>query len=81
MRTTIDSAGRIVIPKAVRDRLGLSPGETIELRERDGFLEIEASPTPMKLRSGKHGLVAVPDSTLPLLTDNMVRDAMERSRR
>ena len=81
MQTTIDSAGRIVIPKALRDRLGLIPGGTIELRERDAFLEIEATPTPMKLRSGKHGLVAVPDSDLPPLTDDMVRDAMERVRR
>jgi AbrB family looped-hinge helix DNA binding protein len=27
MHTTIDSAGRVVIPKAIRDRLGLVPGE------------------------------------------------------
>ncbi len=27
MRAAIDSAGRMVIPKAIRDRLGLVPGE------------------------------------------------------
>lgn len=27
MRTTIDKAGRLVIPKALRDHLGLVPGE------------------------------------------------------
>ncbi len=26
MRTTIDKAGRVVIPKPLRDRLGLGPG-------------------------------------------------------
>ena len=27
MRATIDKAGRLVIPKALRDRLGVRPGE------------------------------------------------------
>ncbi len=27
MRTTIDKAGRVVIPKSLRDRVGLSEGE------------------------------------------------------
>lgn len=37
MDTTIsvDSAGRIVIPKALRDELGLAPGDTLAL-ESDG---------------------------------------------
>lgn len=81
MQTTIDTAGRIVIPKGIRDRLGLVPGEAIELRERDGFLEIEPAPTPMKLVSGRHGAVAVPSAVLPPLTDDLVREALERSRR
>jgi hypothetical protein len=27
MRTTVDKAGRLVIPKPLRDQLGLGPGE------------------------------------------------------
>jgi AbrB family looped-hinge helix DNA binding protein len=31
MQVTIDSAGRIVVPKALRDALGLTPGSTLDL--------------------------------------------------
>ena len=35
MRTTIDKAGRLVIPRSLRDRIGLSAGGEVEL-ELDG---------------------------------------------
>jgi AbrB family looped-hinge helix DNA binding protein len=35
METTLDRFGRIVIPKQVRDDLGLSPGSVLKLEERD----------------------------------------------
>ncbi|MGH9442441.1 MAG: AbrB/MazE/SpoVT family DNA-binding domain-containing protein [Thermoanaerobaculia bacterium] len=81
MRTTIDAAGRVVIPKALRDRLGLLPGGPIEVSEREGKLEIESAPTPMKLTRVKHGAVAVPESSLPPLTDDLVRETLDRTRR
>jgi AbrB family looped-hinge helix DNA binding protein len=31
METTIDSAGRIVVPKPLRDALGLAPGTTVDI--------------------------------------------------
>ncbi|MFW6090357.1 MAG: AbrB/MazE/SpoVT family DNA-binding domain-containing protein [Actinomycetota bacterium] len=49
MRSAIDSAGRVVIPKALRDALGLSAGQPLEISERDGRLEIVPAPTPMRL--------------------------------
>ena len=30
METTIDAAGRVVIPKAIRDRLGIRPGQVLD---------------------------------------------------
>ncbi len=40
MRTTIDKAGRVVIPKSLRDKVGLAPGE-VELVEDGAGLRIE----------------------------------------
>ena len=34
-KVTLDNAGRVVIPKTLRDELGLSPGDTLAL-ESDG---------------------------------------------
>lgn len=31
MQTTIDAAGRIVVPKALRDELGFGPGVPVEI--------------------------------------------------
>jgi AbrB family looped-hinge helix DNA binding protein len=81
MRATIDRAGRVVIPKDLRERLGLSGGRLLEIRERDGRIEIEAATEPMALERRRGGLVAVPARALPPLTDEIVRATIERTRR
>jgi len=43
MRTTIDRAGRIVIPKELRDRVGLVPGE-VDIDVRGSAVVIESIP-------------------------------------
>lgn len=80
MQTTIDRAGRIVVPKALRDAVGLTGGQTVEVTARDGRLEIEAAPTKMTLeRRGRH-MVAVADD-MPQLTVETVRATLEQVRR
>jgi AbrB family looped-hinge helix DNA binding protein len=81
MRTAIDRAGRIVVPKALRDQLGLQGGETLEISARDGRLEVEIAPTPMTLRRRGKGVVAVPDQALPPLSPETVRATLEQIRR
>ena len=81
MKTTIDAAGRIVVPKALRQLLDLKPGQMLEIRAGDGRLEIEAAATPMALRRRGKSVVAVPETELPTLTAAEVRDTLERIRR
>jgi len=81
MKTVLDRAGRIVVPKPLRLALGLKPGQSLEVRAADGRLEIEIISTPMRLKKRGKGLVAVPDATLPPLTADQVRDTLERVRR
>jgi AbrB family looped-hinge helix DNA binding protein len=60
MRTTIDKAGRLVIPAAVRERLGLVPGTTLEVSVDETGLRLErVAAGPQLVRVGKR-LVARP---------------------
>jgi AbrB family looped-hinge helix DNA binding protein len=81
MKATIDAAGRIVVPKALRQALGLKPGQPLEIRAGDGRLEIEIAATPMRLQKRGKGMVAVPDAEIATLTAEQVRDTLERVRR
>lgn len=81
MKSAIDAAGRVVIPKAIRDRLGLRAGRPIEIRERDGHIEIEPAATPMALVRRGRSVAAKPSEDLPALTDDIVRETIERTRR
>lgn len=81
MVTTIDSAGRIVVPKRLRDELGFRPGQQLELTAVDGRLEIEHQATPMRLERRGRRLVAVADREMPTLTADIVRETLEQVRR
>lgn len=81
MRVSIDGAGRIIVPKPLREALGIKPGQLLEIRAGDGRLEIEIAPTAMRLEKRGRGLVAVPDEELPALTADQVRETLERTRR
>jgi AbrB family looped-hinge helix DNA binding protein len=81
MQTSIDAAGRIVVPKALRDALRLAPGTELEIVAADGGLEISPLPTPMHLEGRGASTVAVPDDSVPPLTAELVRETLEGLRR
>jgi AbrB family looped-hinge helix DNA binding protein len=81
MRTTIDNAGRVVIPKPIRESAGLKPGGELEIEYREGRVEIEPVSKPVKLVRKSGVLIAVPPAGLPKATpeqvNRMIRDLRE----
>ena len=60
MRTTIDKAGRVVIPAAIRERSGLTPGSELEVSEDETGIRLErVASGPRLVRVGRR-LVARP---------------------
>lgn len=60
MRTTIDKAGRVVIPAAVRDRAGFAAGTELEITLDETGLRLErVAPGPRLVKVGRR-LVARP---------------------
>jgi AbrB family looped-hinge helix DNA binding protein len=79
MRATIDAAGRLVVPKALRDELGFVPGTELELDAVNGRLEV-AVPSRVRVEDGPHGPRFAADAAEPL-TAAQVRELIERGRR
>jgi len=61
MRTTIDRGGRIVIPKGVRDEIGLHPGDEVNVELRGSIVQIERVQLESRLVD-EGGLLVVPDA-------------------
>ena len=62
MRTTIDKAGRVVIPAAIRERAALTPGSELEINVDEFGVRLErVAPGPRLVRIGRR-LVARPTS-------------------
>jgi AbrB family looped-hinge helix DNA binding protein len=81
MRTTIDAAGRLVIPKAIRDAAGLEPGMPLDVRLHDGRIEIEPEEFPVKLVRRPGGLlVAVPLEDFEPVTAADVQQVLDELR-
>jgi AbrB family looped-hinge helix DNA binding protein len=70
-----------VVPKALRDALGVGPGQEVEVQVKDGRLVIEVPATAMRLTWRGKALAAVPLTKLPPLTSDQVRETLERIRR
>jgi AbrB family looped-hinge helix DNA binding protein len=72
MTVTMDTAGRVVLPKAIRERAQLTPGAPLDVRVVDG--RVELTPACAKVTINKKGVlwVASPVDQLPALKQEQV---------
>ena len=77
MKTTIDRAGRLVIPRSLRDRIGLAGGGEVEI-ELDGAA-IRIEPVPGTELRVEGGLLVIPTTGAPI-DDTLVRELIDADR-
>jgi bifunctional DNA-binding transcriptional regulator/antitoxin component of YhaV-PrlF toxin-antitoxin module len=81
MRITIDSVGRLVVPKALRSELGITGPAELEIVARDGVIELAVADVPASVEEDAGNPVIVPSTPQKPLTVEDVRAAIDRVRR
>ena len=81
MNATIDRAGRLVVPKPIREAANLRPGTQVRFRLAGGRVEIEPVPMSVTLERSGELVVAVPtERRPPVLTQTDVAEAISAIR-
>ncbi len=85
MCPTIDSAGRLVIPKAIREAARLRPGTRVRFRVESAGVLIEPEspePAPLAVTLERRGtmVVAVPRIPVPVLSSEEVARTIDEIR-
>ena len=80
MRVSIDAAGRLVIPQALRELMQMEAGSPVDIRFHNDHLELTVPSASVRLVDDGSGPVAVPDEEMPKLTARQVRETLARER-
>jgi AbrB family looped-hinge helix DNA binding protein len=80
LQTTIDSAGRLVLPKAVREEAGILPGMTLRITVQEGKVEIEPLPREVKIVQRGPLWIAVPTEAGAALSEATVDQVLRKVR-
>ena len=80
MQATIDAAGRLVVPKPIREAAHLLPGTQVRFRLVDGRVEIEPVPLSVTLDRSGTLVVAVPREDGAVLTQSEVDETIDEIR-
>jgi AbrB family looped-hinge helix DNA binding protein len=80
MRTTIDRAGRVVIPAAIRERAGFTPGAELEIEADELGVRIGRVAEPPRLARAGRRLVARPTAPVDTRPSVDVAQLIEEER-
>ena len=78
MKTSIDSVGRIVLPKALRDALGLTAGSTVDISRYGAGLQLIPTGRTAQLVEESGVLVATGETTVD---DDVIFGLLDSGRR
>jgi bifunctional DNA-binding transcriptional regulator/antitoxin component of YhaV-PrlF toxin-antitoxin module len=80
MKITMDSVGRLVVPKALRAELGITGPTELEVVARDGVIELAVADVPARIEDRGGDPVIVTAVPMKPLTVEDVRAAIDRVR-
>ena len=78
LETTIDAVGRVVVPKPLRDALGLLPGSTVDISRYGAGLQLVPTGRTARLVEEAGVLVATGETTID---DDVVFGLVDAGRR
>ncbi len=79
MEATIDSRGRLLLPKRLRDVLGLGPGSTVEISLYGSGLQITPGGRTARLERAADGRLVAESDTV--ITDEIMFTLIDSGRR
>lgn len=79
MEATIDSVGRVVLPKALRDALGLIPGSKVDISAYGSGVQVTPGGRTARLVRDADGRLVAQGETV--VTDDVVYSLTEATRR
>ncbi len=80
MKTTIDAAGRVVVPKKIREAAQLEAGSELEVRIQNGVIQLEPVSAPVTFKKRGKLLVASRGKRSGRLTHEVVEETIESMR-